>query len=226
MTDAPERIWVSETPGQNWPYPEERRGAWTTNVGQHGNQVEYIRADLCRAEPQGWKIKPLEFVEIARGLFAASTPFGLYHVWEGHYQAPCDRMGQPSNNPKADAQEDYENRIRSVLITEGVQDEISSWRMAADEAEKEVAALRITRTKLEEDRDNLLSQIAAQRAFREAYFDLSERYKSALEEIAQSDIESFTLEAKVGHIKATDGRRYCDEPDVARLIKTAKKALS
>lgn len=58
MSDAPERIWVSETPGQNLPYPEERRGAWTTNVGQHGNQVEYIRADLCRPEPQGWQ--PIE----------------------------------------------------------------------------------------------------------------------------------------------------------------------
>lgn len=58
MTNAPERIWVSETPSQNLPYPEERRGAWTTNVGQYGNQVEYIRADLCRPEPQGWQ--PIE----------------------------------------------------------------------------------------------------------------------------------------------------------------------
>ncbi len=218
MTDAPERIWAK--PG----YDEWLIGGWDTH-GKAGG-TEYIRADLCGPAAQGWQIKPLEFVEIARGLFAASTPFGLYHVWEGHYQAPCDRMGQPSDNPKSDAQEDYENRIRSALEEGRCQDEIASWRMAADEAEKEVAALRIIRARLEKERDDLLGQIAAQRGFRQAYFDLSERYKSALKEIAHSDIESFTIEAQVGAVKATDCRRYCDEPDVARLVKTAKKALS
>ena len=217
MTNAPERLLA---------WPSGRYQGVSLAGGHPDEMVEYIRADLCRPEPQGWQIKPLEFVEIARGLFAASTPFGLYHVWECHYQAPCDRMGQPSDDPKADAQEDYENRIRSVLIAGSVQDEIASWRMAANEAEKEVAALRGVRAKLEAERDDLLVEVAAQRAFRQAYFDLSERYKAALEEITQSDIESFTLEANVGHIKATDGRRYCDESDVARLIKTAKKALT
>ena len=97
---APGRIWIDHH-GGNW-----------SPVPGGTQEHEYTRADLVPTAP---KVKALVWVELARGLFGATTPFGCYHVWEGHYQAPCDKMGQPALDPRSEAQADYEARILAAL---------------------------------------------------------------------------------------------------------------
>ena len=53
-----------------------------------------------------------------------------------------------------------------------------------------------------------------------------ERMRGALESIAGSDIQSFMLEARFGGYKLSDNRRYCDAPDVKRLVDLARAAIT
>jgi hypothetical protein len=95
-------------------------------------------------------------------------------------------------------------RDRALSWRDHDRDEAMSWKMAAAEAELEVANRRKAQAKAEKK--------------------LSQAVK-ALCSIAQSNIESFSLETKVNHLSISTDQRYCDEKDVEALIAIAHKAL-
>ena len=76
MTDAPEWIWAvyRETKGS------VMIGEWSDTI-RHLGGTEYIRADLCRPEPQGWQ--PIETAPRDGMLMLLRQPYG--DDWSGTF---------------------------------------------------------------------------------------------------------------------------------------------
>lgn len=97
----------------------------------------------------------------------------------------------------------------------------------------QIAALRAERDALAE-RNKENSRLAEENAqgLRAAEAQIAaltarvEGLTGALRAIADSNIQSFMLDANFGGYKLSDNRRYCDAPDVQRLMATARAALS
>lgn len=138
--DAPERIWTSEAkPG---------RGYWQDHGDGMYRPVEYVRADLCAAQPAEAgrvSVKPLVWNE---GLWSgqpawfADCGFGCWtlvkHRVHDNRISVDDLRGElheedyaTFDEAKAAAQADYERRILAALTVAPAAQEPVAWRLSA-----------------------------------------------------------------------------------------------
>ena len=113
----------------------------------------------------------------------------------------------------------------------------TNWNMRANEAETRAEAAEAKLSEVEKERDEQVADLydviamnnrtAAQLEATVATLTAQvEAMRGALEQIAGSDIQSFMIDARVGPHTVSHNRRYCDAPDVARLLKIARAALT
>lgn len=129
---------------------------------------------------------------------------------------------------------EYASALRAMQAERDIwrADSATAWdtcekrRLAQCQAEAKLA-------EVEKERDGLLTTWAESRerhlAAEATVATLTaqvEAMRGALEQIAGSDIQSFMIDARVGPHTVSHNRRYCDAPDVARLLKIARAALT
>jgi hypothetical protein len=107
----------------------------------------------------------------------------------------------------------------------------------AEAAEAKLAEVEKERQKLEIDLATVLAREANSFTRHDAKMQAAEAtvatltaqveaMRGALEKIAGSEINSFMIDARIGPNTVSDNRRYCDAPDVARLLKIARAAVT